>query len=150
MSVLSTARTAAYTGNGSTHTYSIASMMYASSDDITVKIAGVTKVLGTDYEILGTYPSQSVHFIIWTLGVKYDNPPVNGAAITMGRFTPLTQPTAYRNQGQYFAKTHEASFDRLCMIVQDLQARVDVITGVVQLSGSVVGRTTLAGSISIS
>jgi hypothetical protein len=124
MSILSTARTAAYTGNGTTHTFSIATMTYADSADIVVKIGGVTKILGTDYEVLGTYPSQSIHFIIWTLGVKYDNPPANASAITVERFTPLTQPVAYRNQGQYFAKTHEASFDRLMMQLQDLAARV--------------------------
>jgi hypothetical protein len=135
MSILSTARTAAYTGNGTTHTFSIASLNYADPADLVVKIDGVTQVSGTDYEVLGTYPSQSIHFIYWPLGVKTDNPPANGAAITVARFTPQTQPVAYRNQGQYFAKTHETSYDRLCMIIQDLYSYItDLQNQITQLT----------------
>ncbi len=127
MSILSTARYAAYTGNGSTSTYSIAALTYASASDLAVKIAGVLLTLNSDYEVVGTYPNQSIHFIYWPLGVKTDNPPANGAAITIERFTPVTQPTAFRNQGQYFAVTHEAAYDRACMIAQDMLAYLSLI-----------------------
>ena len=121
MSILTQTRSASYVGNGATHTFAVG-FPYMDSADIVVTIDGVTKVPLTDFEVVGTYPSQSIHFIEWILSVKYDKPPVANEQIHFERSTPVTQPTAYRNQGQYFAKTHESSFDRLCMIIQDLMA----------------------------
>lgn len=146
MSILSVARVASYTGNGSTHTFSLAALVYAAATDIVVKVNGVVRSLNADYEITGTYPSQSVHFIYWPLGVKTDLPPVNGAAISLERITPSTQPTVYRNQGQYFAKTHEASFDRMTMLVQDeagLRAAADIVLSAMNAEGIAGGNSTV-------
>lgn len=41
-----------------------------------------------------------------------------GASLTISRIMTAVQPTDLRNQGRYFAETHENVFDRLTMLIQ--------------------------------
>jgi hypothetical protein len=42
--------------------------------------------------------------------------------LTVERVTPVTQTTAFRNQGSYSARRHEDSFDKITMIAQEVIA----------------------------
>lgn len=48
-----------------------------------------------------------------------------GERLVISRSTPRTQPTRYANQGEFFGETHETSYDRDMMVVQEVEARVD-------------------------
>lgn len=160
MSVTTVTRSVAYTGNGVAHTFAIG-FPYMDSADLAISINGAALVLGVDYEVLGTYPSQSIHFIYWPAGVKTDNPPVNGAAVLIQRVTPVLQPTNYLAQGQFFPATHESSFDRATMQIQDLGATANIIITLnanliydlhtyyadVPADGTVIGRWVLARAV---
>jgi hypothetical protein len=49
----------------------------------------------------------------------------DGYALTIVRQVPITQETDLRNQGSFFAETHEDVFDRLTMVAQQLQEQID-------------------------
>ncbi|MDB4786313.1 hypothetical protein OAG36_01115 [bacterium] len=56
-------------------------------------------------------------------------------SITLKLDIPLKQLTKYRNQGAYFAETHEDSFDGLTQIAQQLQEQIDRSLKVSETSG---------------
>lgn len=118
-----------YVGNGATSSYSYTFRITAASDLTVTKrdTAGVetTLALTTDYTVSGV-GSGSGGTITLTAGAL-----PSGYALTIRRVLPLTQPTDLRNQGPFLAETHETVFDRLTMIVQQLQ---DVITRSVRVS----------------
>ena len=47
------------------------------------------------------------------------SPPGAGGRIVIERSTPLLQPTDYANQGTFYPETHERSFDRLTLQLQE-------------------------------
>jgi hypothetical protein len=111
-----------YTGNGSTTVFSFSFRIFANSDLVVTSAtpAGVetTLVLGTDYTVsgAGSYNGGSV-----TLTTAL----TNGHALTILRELDITQDTDLRNQGSFFAETHEDVFDRQTMIMQQLQEQID-------------------------
>jgi hypothetical protein len=94
-----------------------------SADNLQVIVqskAGVeqTKVLGTDYTVdgVGSYTGGSI-----TLATA----PLNGERVTIRRVIPtFTQSVDLRNQGAFFAETHEDVFDQLTMMLQQLKTDV--------------------------
>ena len=48
------------------------------------------------------------------------SPPGSGGRIVIERVTPLVQPTDYANQGTFYPETHERSFDRLTLQLQEV------------------------------
>lgn len=57
--------------------------------------------------------------------VTFTTPPGPGVTVLLQRNVPFTQPTDYKNQGSFYPRTHERSFDRLTMQVQQLKERID-------------------------
>lgn len=46
--------------------------------------------------------------------------PSNGTRVRIRRILPYTQPTDYKNQGSFYPATHERSFDRATMQIQQI------------------------------
>jgi hypothetical protein len=67
----------------------------------------------TDYTVTGAGGSSGT--VTLTAGSKC----ASGWVLYVTRQTPLTQPTSFAAQGSYRAKTHEESFDRLELQVQE-------------------------------
>ena len=122
MTVASSTNSVDYTGNGSTTVFSFSFRIFAATDLVVTEADadGVETVLelNTDYTVtgVGSYSGGSI-----TMATA----PTSGYALNIRRVLPLTQDTDLRNQGQFFAETHEDVFDRLAMVNQQLQEQID-------------------------
>ena len=122
MTVASSSNRVDYTGNGSTTVFSFNFRILAATDLVVTKADtdGVETelVLSTDYTVsgVGSYSGGSI-----TLASAL----TDGYALTIVREVPITQETDLRNQGSFFAETHEDVFDRLTMVAQQLQEQID-------------------------
>lgn len=122
MTVSTTTNRVDYTGNGSTTVFSFTFRIFADTDLVvtTANDLGVETelVLGDDYTVsgVGSYNGGSI-----TLGTAL----TNGYAMTIQRVLPFTQETDLRNQGAFYAETHEDVFDRMAMVNQQLQEQID-------------------------
>ncbi|MNJ28642.1 hypothetical protein D3C77_231860 [compost metagenome] len=74
-----------------------------------------TLVLGTQYILTGA-GAQNGGTLTSTYAASVLAAP--GATLTISRIMDAVQPTDLRNQGRYFAETHENVFDRLTMLIQ--------------------------------
>jgi hypothetical protein len=81
-------------------------------DDV-VQADGFTTTLNADQV---QNPGGSVVFV---------SPPGDSVVVDLKRVTDLTQPVAYTTYGPFPANTHEGALDRLTMLVQELDARMD-------------------------
>lgn len=77
--------------------------------------ASETLVLGTQYTLTGA-GSQNGGTLTSTYAASVLATP--GATLSISRVMTAVQPTDLRNQGRYFAETHENVFDRLTMLIQ--------------------------------
>ena len=75
-----------------------------------------------------TYYTEGTHYTVSGVGsyaggnVTFGTAPSNGTRITIRRaISAITQTTDLRNQGAFFAETHEDVFDRLTMMIQTLK-----------------------------
>ena len=104
-----------YTGNGVTTTFPYAFRIFQASDLLvtTSDTNGTlrTLTLNTDYTVSGV-GSYSGGVVILPL------PLANGWGISIERDLPVVQETDLRNQGRFFAETHEGAFDYLTMLIQ--------------------------------
>ena len=122
MTVATSTNRVDYTGNGSTTVFPFTFRIFAATDLVVTSAtpAGVETqlVLNTDYTVsgAGSYNGGSV-----TLGSAL----ASGDTITIQRVLDITQETDLRNQGAFFAETHEDVFDRLVMVGQQLQEQID-------------------------
>ncbi len=122
MTVATSSNRVDYTGNGSTTVFSFNFRILAATDLVVTKADtdGVETelVLNTDYTVsgVGSYSGGSI-----TLASAL----TDGYALTIVRQVPITQETDLRNQGSFFAETHEDVFDRLTMVAQQLQEQID-------------------------
>lgn len=113
-----------YNGNGATTVFA---RLFPVSDKTHVRVVltdadGVEheQVVDTDYTVQGvSNPSSGT----WTITMV--TAPATGETLTILPGVPLTQETDFENQGGFFAKTHENSFDRLTLIAQQLQEQLD-------------------------
>lgn len=69
--------------------------------------------------------------------VTFTNPPANGLTVLVYRDVPLVQPTDYKNQGPFYGRTHESSFDRATMQIQQLFAASDRALRVSKIDGPI-------------
>ena len=104
-----------YTGNGVTTTFPYAFRIFQASDLLvtTSDSDGVlrTLVLNTDYTVSGVGAYYGGHIVL-------NKPLSTGWRISIERSLAVVQETDLRNQGRFFAETHESAFDYLTMIIQ--------------------------------
>ena len=122
MTISSTSNRNDYTGNGSTATYSFTFSIATKSDLKVTKRntdnVETTLALTTDYTVtLNADGTGSITLVAGNL--------TSGYALTIRGLVPLTQPTQIKNQGAFFAKTHEDVFDRKIRIAQQQQDEID-------------------------
>ncbi|WP_210487235.1 hypothetical protein [Pantoea ananatis] len=104
-----------YDGNGTTTSFPYRFRILKSSHMV-VTVSdpdGVLSVLtlGTDYDISGVGQVSGGSVIL-------KSPLADGWKISLDRDLPAIQETDLRNQGRFFAETHEDAFDYLTMLVQ--------------------------------
>jgi len=122
MTISSTSNRNDYTGNGSTATYSFTFSIATKSDLKVTKRntdnVETTLALTTDYTVtLNADGTGSITLVAGNL--------TSGYALTIRGLVALTQPTQIKNQGAFFAKTHEDVFDRKIRIAQQQQDEID-------------------------
>lgn len=106
-----------YTGNGVTTTFPYAFRIFQASDLLVItsdtNATLRTLTLDTDYTVsgVGSYSGGTV-ILSAPLG--------NGCSISIERDLPVIQETDLRNQGRFFAETHEDAFDYLTMLIQQI------------------------------
>lgn len=104
-----------YTGNGVTTSFPYTFRVFHASDLVvtTSDTSGTlrTLTLNTDYTVTGV-GSYSGGAVVLPL------PLANAWAISIERSLPVVQKTDLRNQGKFFAETHEGAFDYLTMLIQ--------------------------------
>lgn len=104
-----------YTGNGVTTSYPYQFRIYKASDLVVTRATpeGVetTLVLNTDYTVTGVGKYAGGNVVLTSALAS-------GYHLAIERVLPVTQETDLRNQGAYFAETHEDVFDRLIMLLQ--------------------------------
>ncbi|WP_220708930.1 glycosyl hydrolase family 28-related protein [Citrobacter portucalensis] len=104
-----------YTGNGVTTSFPYTFRIFHASDLVvtTSDTNGTlrTLMLNTDYTVtgVGSYSGGAVVLPV---------PLANAWAISIERSLPVVQETDLRNQGKFFAETHESAFDYLTMLIQ--------------------------------
>lgn len=104
-----------YTGNGVTTSFPYTFRIFHASDLVvtTSDTNGTlrTLMLNTDYTVTGV-GSYSGGAVVLPL------PLANAWSISIERSLPVVQETDLRNQGKFFAETHEGAFDYLTMLIQ--------------------------------
>jgi len=124
MTVSTSSNRADHTGNGSASTFSFTFRIFAIGDLTVTRLnpsTGVETVLTltTDYTVsgAGSYNGGSITLVAGAL--------TNGHKLAIVRELDILQATDLRNQGSFFAETHEDVFDRQTMIMQQLQEQID-------------------------
>ena len=74
---------------------------------------------GADYSLTAPGSSGTVTYPV------SGSPLAVGESLTVIRQVPLDQTTAYQNQGAFYPKNHEDSFDKLTMIAQQVTGNTD-------------------------
>lgn len=104
-----------YTGNGATTSYPYQFRIYKATDLVVTRATpdGVETplVLNTDYTVSGIGKYAGGNVVLTTVLPT-------GYRLAIERALPVTQETDLRNQGAYFAETHEDVFDRTIMLLQ--------------------------------
>lgn len=106
-----------YVGNGITYVFPYRFRIFKASNMavVSVDVNGVEKnlVLNTDFTLsgVGAYTGGNV---------TLTNPLPSGWGLTLTRELKAIQETDLRNQGTFFAETHEDAFDYLTMLIQQV------------------------------
>ncbi|HCI1891706.1 TPA: hypothetical protein NOS95_002636 [Pseudomonas aeruginosa] len=114
MTVETTDSIVEYTGNGVTTAFPVPFEFPTNEDLVVTQVyndVSTVLVLGTDYLVVGA-GAQAGGAVITTVA-----PPIS-AVINISRELEALQKTDLRNQGRYFAETHESVFDYLTMLIQ--------------------------------
>lgn len=124
MTVSSQVSRAVFTGNGSTTVFGFNFRVLQQTDiRVSLVVSGVSTVqtLTTHYTVTLTDTDGTVTFV---------TAPASGAQVVIERLMDYTQPTDYSNQGSFYPSTHERSYDRATMLIQqslDLIGRGPVV-----------------------
>ncbi len=114
-----------YSGNDSTTVFSYGFKIYANTEIEVIKTATdgseTTLVLSTDYTVSGVGSDSGGDVTYPVTG----SPLATGEKLTIRRVNPLTQLTDLRNQGAFFSENIEKAMDRLIMVVQQQQEKID-------------------------
>lgn len=117
MTIASTTSRWAYTANGTSTNFSYTGKIFASTELVVhlVDTAGTEtlQTLGVDYTVSGVGNNSGG-------SVVFSAAPTAGYRVIIRRIVNLTQPTSFRNQGAFFPELHEDSFDRLVMMIQQV------------------------------
>lgn len=116
MTVQTTNNRVEYTGNGSTTAFPV-TFVFLQSADIKVYVDGTLKTITTDYTVSGGSGQTGT--------VTFLAAPANTAEVVILRDPAITQATDLRNQAAFYAEVHENAFDKLTMITQRLDDRLD-------------------------
>ena len=113
-----------YIGAGATDTFSYTFRIFVNSDlSVLRRLVGETVdtllVLTTDYTVTGAGDAAGGTIVLTAGNLAV------GALLTIRRVRPLSQLTDIRNQGPFFARTHEDKFDDLTMQNQQIQDDLD-------------------------
>jgi hypothetical protein len=141
--ISTTVNTATFIGSGSAGPFTF-NFPFLANTDMNVTVidslsVSTALVFGIDYALTGagTGTGGSV-----TLTSAL---PV-GSRLLIVRNTLQTQPTQYANQGAFYAQTHEDSFDRLTLVVQDKVTQGDVT--IVSSATSAISASAYGGDLS--
>lgn len=126
MTVQTTTSTAQFIGNSVTTSFPIG-FKFNEEADLKVKLinnstsAETVLVLNSDYAVTGE-GSEDGGVVVTTL------PVATGYTLDVRRILEIVQDVDLRNQGKFFAETHEQVFDYLTMIDQQQQTQLDETT----------------------
>jgi len=123
MTVTTRTNKAQHLGNGATTAFPYPFRIFSAADLIVTRTviatgADTRLALGTDYTVTGVGRFNGGD-------VVFPSAPSADVRITILRRLLITQETDLRNQGAYFAETHEDVFDRAVMIDQQQQEELD-------------------------
>lgn len=110
MTLSTTAARISHTGNGSSTAFAFPYKFLANSD-LKVYVAGILKTLTTHYTVAGAGLAAGGT-------VTFATAPASGAVVMIVRDPPVTQTTAYSNNGPFPAASTETAFDKAAMIDQ--------------------------------
>lgn len=122
MTLASTVNRNSYVGVGSVGPYTYNFRIFAETDlRVTVRDAATdeetTLAYPTDYSVTGVGDDDGT--ITLTDALAVDD------VLTIRRVLPITQLTQLRNQRIFYPETHEDEYDRIVMILQQLQDELD-------------------------
>lgn len=122
-----------YTGNNTTATYAYGFKVFDEDHiKVTMRTAlGVesTLTIDTDYTVTGVGEEAGGNIVLvdndqdWLDGVS--NYLDDDMELTITRNIPLTQGDDYANQTDFYPETHEATYDKLVMMIQQLQEQIN-------------------------
>lgn len=121
MTVATQTSEAILTGNGSTTVFPFTFPTLEASN-IVVDLISPTGLI--------TPQTQGTNYTVQNAGfetggtITMNVAPANGTRVRIRRILPYTQPTDYKNQGSFYPATHERSFDRATMQIQQLATGV--------------------------
>ena len=93
--------------------------VYPDAASLVVSNGTSTLVITTDYTLsrsIATQPNTG------TLSLTAASKCPSGGVLTVRRVVTFTQPVSFKTQGTYSPATHEAAFDRLTMLAQQINA----------------------------
>lgn len=123
MTIAKTIARAQYAGNGSTTPFSFPYRFFA---DVDLQV-----YLQVDATGIETLQTLTTHYTVSNNGdetggtVTMVTAPANGETLTILRAIAQTQSTDYAANDAFPAETHEVALDRLTLLVQQLQEKVD-------------------------
>lgn len=131
MSLSTTASVVQYTGNGSAETFTYP-FRILDQDHLVVTVIDsfdeeTVLDIGDDYTVTGV-GNSSGSVVLVDDGQDYldaEGDLDTGFSLIIRRVVPLTQLTDIRNEGDYYAETHEDVFDQLVMADQQQQVDID-------------------------
>lgn len=105
-----------FNGSGGTGPFTFNFRFFQNSDIMVIRVTGgvATSMVETiDYTLTGagSYSGGSITLV---------NALQSGETMTVARIMDIIQPTSIRNQSAYFPSLHEDTFDRLTMLIQQV------------------------------
>lgn len=119
MSLSSTARVQQYAGNGATTIFAYPYRYFLTSDIIVV-----FTVAGVDTQQFAGFTVSTAN-LVGGGNITFSVAPPVGTTVTFYTAAPQTQSVDYITDDNFPAETHEQALDRLTVLVQQLQVRVD-------------------------
>lgn len=135
MTVATTTRKVQYSCDGSTYEFDF-SFPVQEEEDIAVIVtdsAGTETALAmtSDFEVSsdsGTYESGgTITMVTYASGARATKAWASGYTVTIYRNTALLQEVEFRNNRQFRQSNMETALDRIVMMIQDLEERIDRI-----------------------
>lgn len=121
MSLSNTVVAQTYNGNGSTDTFAIPFDYFDASQ---VKVYLIDTTPNPDTETLQTITTD---YTIVGSNVVMVTAPSASEQLRIERVTPLTQTIDYTTNGSFPAESHERGLDRIVMMIQELERRIDAL-----------------------